>query len=102
MRILMIGSIWPELHSSGACLRLLGLLGAWVEHGDELHFASAASVGDRAFDFAKLGVQTHAIQVNDDRFNQWIADLNPDVVLFDRFMMEEQFGWRVEKFCPSA
>jgi hypothetical protein len=22
---------------------------------------------------------------------------NPSVVLFDRFMMEEQFGWRVSK-----
>ena len=24
------------------------------------------------------------------------------MVLFDRFMMEEQFSWRVEKQCPSA
>src|SRR5690606_21933189 len=24
------------------------------------------------------------------------------IVLFDRFMMEEQFGWRVEKYCPNA
>ena len=24
------------------------------------------------------------------------------MVLFDRFMIEEQFGWRVEKFCPAA
>jgi hypothetical protein len=27
-------------------------------------------------------------------------ELNPSVVLFDRFMMEEQFGWRVN--CPNA
>ena len=27
---------------------------------------------------------------------------NPDVVVFDRFMVEEQFGWRVEKACPNA
>ncbi|MCF8989149.1 glycosyltransferase, partial [Pseudomonas carnis] len=26
----------------------------------------------------------------------------PDIVLFDRFMMEEQFGWRVEQCCPDA
>lgn len=24
------------------------------------------------------------------------------MVLFDRFMMEEQFGWRVAKYCPDA
>ena len=22
--------------------------------------------------------------------------------MFDRFMMEEQFGWRVDKHCPNA
>ena len=22
--------------------------------------------------------------------------------MFDRFMMEEQFGWRVDKYCPNA
>lgn len=26
----------------------------------------------------------------------------PEVVLFDRFMMEEQFGWRLEMHCPNA
>jgi hypothetical protein len=25
-----------------------------------------------------------------------VKELNPSVVLFDRFMMEEQFGWRVK------
>ena len=24
------------------------------------------------------------------------------MVIFDRFMIEEQFGWRVEKTCPQA
>ncbi|MBL4942447.1 MAG: glycosyltransferase, partial [Colwellia sp.] len=28
--------------------------------------------------------------------------LQPDVVMFDRFMMEEQFGWRVSEQCPQA
>jgi O-antigen biosynthesis protein len=31
-----------------------------------------------------------------------LAELQPDLVLFDRFMMEEQFAWRVEKCCPAA
>ena len=25
-----------------------------------------------------------------------------DVVMFDRYMMEEQYGWRVAKLCPNA
>jgi hypothetical protein len=28
--------------------------------------------------------------------------MNPDVVLFDRFITEEQFGWRVLENCPNA
>jgi glycosyltransferase involved in cell wall biosynthesis len=28
--------------------------------------------------------------------------LNPSIVLFDRFMMEEQYGWRVAENCPDA
>ena len=31
-----------------------------------------------------------------------LLNLNPDVVLFDRFMIEEQFGWRVTEQCPNA
>ncbi|MEP3380870.1 MAG: glycosyltransferase family 4 protein, partial [Maribacter dokdonensis] len=31
-----------------------------------------------------------------------VKDLNPDVVLFDRFLTEEQFGWRVADNCPQA
>ncbi|RZK25811.1 MAG: glycosyltransferase, partial [Flavobacterium sp.] len=26
----------------------------------------------------------------------------PDVVMFDRFMVEEQYGWRVQQECPNA
>jgi hypothetical protein len=28
--------------------------------------------------------------------------VKPSVVLFDRFMIEEQFGWRVAENCPDA
>src|SRR5690606_1543988 len=28
--------------------------------------------------------------------------LQPDLVLFDRFFTEEQFGWRIAQACPTA
>ena len=31
-----------------------------------------------------------------------ITELQPDIVVFDRFMVEEQFGWRVAECCPNA
>ena len=33
---------------------------------------------------------------------QGVKELNPEIVLFDRFMVEEQFGWRVTECCPDA
>jgi len=42
------------------------------------------------------------IQLNHSSFDDFVSELKPDLVIFDRFMMEEQFGWRVEKFCPDA
>lgn len=40
--------------------------------------------------------------MNDSSFDEFIRDLKPDMVLFDRFMIEEQFGWRVAENCPNA
>ncbi|MEC8613842.1 MAG: glycosyltransferase family 4 protein, partial [Verrucomicrobiota bacterium] len=31
-----------------------------------------------------------------------VEALAPQVVIFDRFMTEEQFGWRVAQYCPEA
>ena len=40
--------------------------------------------------------------MNDISFDEYIKDLNPHCVVFDRFMTEEQFGWRVTNCCPKA
>src|SRR5690606_42072194 len=49
-----------------------------------------------------LGVDEVTIALNCSSFDQYVNKFQPDIVLFDRFMMEEQFGWRVEKCCPQA
>jgi glycosyltransferase involved in cell wall biosynthesis len=40
--------------------------------------------------------------MNDSGFDTFIQELNPTIVLFDRFIVEEQFGWRVAEFCPNT
>jgi len=40
--------------------------------------------------------------LNCSSFDVFVKELNPAIVLFDRFMMEEQFGWRVAENCPNA
>ena len=40
--------------------------------------------------------------LNCSSFDHFVQELNPSIVLFDRFMSEEQFGWRVAENCPDA
>src|SRR5690606_37474589 len=42
------------------------------------------------------------IQLNDASFDEFIKELNPEIVLFDRYISEEQFGWRVSENCPDV
>lgn len=81
---------------------MLNLLEGFVDHQCQVTFMSAASESIHAFDLATMGITAKAIQLNHDSFNQVIADIQPDIVIFDRFMIEEQFGWRVRQTCPAA
>ena len=40
--------------------------------------------------------------LNDSGFDAFVKKLDPNIVLFDRFFTEEQFGWRVTEFAPNA
>jgi len=68
----------------------------------QITFASPCAKSDNAIDLASLGISQESILLNDSSFDVFVKKLNPDIVMFDRFMMEEQFGWRVEEQCPNA
>lgn len=102
LHVLIIGYVWPEPRSSAASGHVMQLIDCFLEQGWRLTFASAATEGERRADLASLGIAEVAIAVNDSRFDTLVAELQPDVVLFDQFLMEEQFGWRVEKYAPNA
>jgi O-antigen biosynthesis protein len=99
-RLLIIGHHWPEPKSSAAGTRMMELIRFFKDQEFEIHFASAAVRG--AFSSELDGVQLHHVKMNDSSFDEWVALLEPTHVLFDRFMVEEQFGWRVRKECPRA
>ncbi|MEM8868539.1 MAG: glycosyltransferase [Verrucomicrobiota bacterium] len=102
MRTLIIGKVWPEPASSAAGSRTLALIDAFKTAGWPVHFASAAQFSDYSEQLERPGLTTHRIEVNDSSFDRWIQELDPELVVFDRFMTEEQFGWRVETQCPNA
>jgi glycosyltransferase involved in cell wall biosynthesis len=101
-KILIIGFVWPEPNSSGAGTRMMQLINLFQEQNWEITFASAASDSEFMFDITSIGIKKVSIAMNDSGFDTFIQELNPTIVLFDRFIVEEQFGWRVAEFCPNA
>ncbi|WP_035645503.1 glycosyltransferase [Flavobacterium sp. ASV13] len=101
-KLLIIGFVWPEPNSSAAGGRMMQLISIFKQNGFEITFVSAAQDSDFMVDLAEFGVTKKSIELNSSSFDDFVAELNPDVVLFDRFMIEEQFGWRVVEKCPKA
>jgi len=101
-RILIIGYVWPEPRSSAAGSHMMQLIEQFQSEGWEVIFASPAQLSEKRADLAALGIQEKIIELNNESFDHYVSALNPDIVLFDRFMMEEQFGWRVAEQCPNA
>ena len=102
MRLLVIGYVWPEPNSSAAGSRMMQLLNCFYKNQWQISFASPAQQTDHMADLSTLGIQTEHIDLNNTSFDHYITVKKPDIVIFDRFMMEEQFGWRVEKFSPDS
>jgi len=101
-KLLIIGFVWPEPNSSAAGGRMMQLISIFASNGFEITFASAAQDSDFMVDLSEFGVKKKSIELNSATFDSFLLELNPDVVLFDRFMIEEQFGWRVIENCPKA
>jgi hypothetical protein len=101
-RILIIGLVWPEPGSSAAGSRMVQLVQLFQEYQYKVTFASAASKSDFSYDLRAIGVNEQPIILNDQSFNLLLKNLNPSMVMFDRYMAEEQYGWRVTEACPDA
>lgn len=100
-KVLFIGLVWPEPTSSAAGWRILQLVRLF-QGAYEVHFASAAAKSEFSHDLMALGVTEHQILLNDSSFDQFVRELQPAIVVFDRFMVEEQYGWRVAQSWPEA
>ncbi len=94
--------MWPEPKSSAAGRRMMQLIEFFKVSNYDVCFATPCSKKEHSYPLEKINVSTLSIEVNNSSFNDFIQKLNPEVVIYDRFMMEEQFGWRVQDYCPKA
>src|SRR5690606_21664080 len=100
--LVIIGTVWPEPNSTAAGSRMLQLIDLLQKQNFKITFLCSAAKTNFSFDLEQLNIATNSIELNSESFNEQIAFLQPDVVLYDRFMTEEQYGWRVKEVCPNA
>jgi hypothetical protein len=100
--LLLIAKNWPEPNSTAAGRRTLDLLSLFQAQGWEVHVASAAEFTPFQHDLSELSFTAHKVILNDRSFDAFISRLHPSLVIYDRFVTEEQFGWRVRQTIPSA
>jgi len=81
---------------------MMQLLEIFQKQDYQVSYASPAVISEHMVDLKSLDIIKVPVKLNNSSFDEYVKKLTPDVVLFDRFMMEEQFSWRVDKQCPSA
>ena len=100
--LIIIGKVFPEPNSTAAGSRMIQLMDLFLTQNYQITFLSTASISENSFDLSSKNIQFQNIILNDNSFDELIKNLNPDVVIFDRFTTEEQFGWRVSEQVPNA
>ena len=101
-KCLLITTVWPEWTSSAAGVRTRYLAEVFQKAGYRVTLQCSAVDSRFRSELEALGFETHAQPINDDSFDTWIKEYAPDVVIFDRFVIEEQFGWRVKQHSPTT
>jgi glycosyltransferase involved in cell wall biosynthesis len=100
--VLIIGYVWPEPDSSAAGRRMMQLISSFQDQGWTVTFASAAAESEHRANLSELDINQVSIEINSSDFDEFISQLKPSIVVFDRYITEEQFGWRVAQQCPEA
>jgi glycosyltransferase involved in cell wall biosynthesis len=100
--LLIICTVWPEPLSSAAGSRMMQLIRFFLDKSYRVTLACDAHQTDHSDDLSSYRIETLKIELNDARFDDQVKQINPSIVLFDRFMTEEKYGWRVAEHCPGA
>ncbi len=100
-KLFVIALVWPEPNATAAGIRLLQLLDIFKLMNFSISFGATTSFNNSSEALEKMGIEVYRIESNAKSFDNLLRDINPDMVLFDRFIAEEQFGWRVDEIFPN-
>ena len=101
-KVLILGLTWPEPRATAAGTRMMQLIHWFLEKDFEITFASTAAFTDYSESLSAYGIDQQAVKLNHHSFDEFARRLNPSIVVFDRYIMEEQFGWRIAENLPDA
>lgn len=102
---LIFSTVWPEPNSSAAGVRQFQWMHFLLDLGYQVILISPSKQKEEG-DWGKLdlpeGVTCLPLPLNDSSAAIKLQELDPEIVLFDRFILEEQFGHLVYEACPRA
>mmetsp|Transcript_17967 Transcript_17967/g.30060 ORF Transcript_17967/g.30060 Transcript_17967/m.30060 type:complete len:463 (-) Transcript_17967:36-1424(-) len=102
VKVLIVGYVWPELTSSAAGLRDWNLVKGFQKQNWKVLYSSQSKENQFSEQLRNEGVTTVRHAANCSRFDDFIKNEQPDFVIYDRYVTEEQFGWRVKEYSPSS
>lgn len=101
-KVLILSNVWCEPNSSAAGTHMAQIISFLAEQDYFITYASTANPSGYKKDFSTINFIEKQIALNDSTIEDWIKTLNPNTIIYDRFMVEEQFGWRLRELCPFA
>lgn len=105
MRVLIFSTVWPEPSSSAAGVRQMQWIHFFLRLGAQVILSSPSKLkNEQDWGYLNLpaGVECVPLPLNQSEVGETLKTMNPDVVMFDRFILEEQFGHFVYEACPAA
>lgn len=103
LKILFLLYAWPRSDWSAAARRIRDWIRVFDAPGNELRFFSPSKEEPSVLDELRgRGWVAEHIPANRSILEEKVRAFQPDVVLFDRFIMEEMTGARIDEACPDA
>ena len=99
---LLFSTVWPEPESSAAGVRQMQWIRFLLRLGFEVVLSSPSKPKDGGAASGFPGVRFLPLPMNRSEIKVPLQELAPEIVLFDRFMLEEQFGHWIYECCPDA
>lgn len=100
--MVVFSALIPEPNSTAAGTRMIQLLSLFREMDYEIHLLYTSWEGDFSSSLKGELFTPKRIDLNDSSIDALLLELDPQIVLYDRFHLEEQFGWRVKEVIPNA